>query len=87
MDAVKNSLIEIVQFGLPDDYFQKYPALVQKLSLEDLAKAAKATIHPESMTWVVVGDRAKIEPKIRELGFAEIYVIDGDGNIIPPKKQ
>jgi hypothetical protein len=31
---------------------------------------------------VVVGDRAKIEPKIRELGFAEIHVIDGDGNII-----
>ena len=82
MDAVEGSLTEIVQFGLPDDYFQKYPALVQKLSMEDLAKAAKATIHPESVIWVVVGDRAKIEPKIRELGFAEIHVIDGDGNII-----
>jgi zinc protease len=87
MDAVKNSLIEIVQFGRPDDYYHKYPARVQKLSMEDLAKAAKATIHPESMIWVVVGDRAKIEPKIRELGFAEIHIIDGDGNIIPPKKQ
>ena len=82
MDAVKNSLIEIVQFGRPDDYYQRYPARVQKLSMEDLAKAAKATIHPESMIWVVVGDRAKIEPKIRELGFAEIQIIDGDGNII-----
>lgn len=82
MGAVEDSLTEIVQFGLPDDYFQKYPALVQKLSMEDLAKAAKATIHPESVIWVVVGDRAKIEPKIRELGFAEIHVIDGDGNII-----
>jgi zinc protease len=82
MNAVRNSLIEIVQFGLPDDYYQKYPARVQKLSMEDLAKAAKATIHPESVIWVVVGDRAKIEPKIRELGFAEIHIIDGDGNII-----
>lgn len=87
MNAVRNSLIEIVQFGLPDDYYQKYPARVQKLSMEDLGKAAKATIHPESVIWVVVGDRAKIEPKIRELGFAEIHIIDGDGNIIPPKKQ
>ena len=85
MDAVKNSLIEIVQFGRPDDYYQKYPARVQKLSMEDLAKAAKATIHPESVIWAVVGDRAKIEPKIRELGFTEIHIIDGDGNIIPPK--
>ncbi len=82
MDAVESSLSEIVQFGLPDDHFQKYPALVQKLTLEDLAKAAKTTIHPENLIWVVVGDRAKIEPKIRDLGFAEIHLIDGDGNII-----
>ncbi len=54
---------------------------------EDMAKAAKKTIHPESITWIVVGDRALIEPKIRELGFTEITIIDGDGNIIADKKQ
>jgi hypothetical protein len=32
-----------------------------------------------------VGDRAKIEPKLRELGFGEILLIDGDGNIIQTK--
>jgi len=52
-----------------------------------MAKAAKKTIHPESITWIVVGDRDLIEPKIRELGFTEITIIDGDGNIVPDKKQ
>ncbi len=87
MDAVDGSLGEIVQFGLPDDYFQKYPGRVRKLGIEDVAKAAKKTIRPGSVTWIVVGDRALIEPKIRELGFTEITVIDGDGNVVPDKKQ
>jgi zinc protease len=34
------------------------------------------------VTWVIVGDRAQIEPKIRELGFTDIFVIDADGNVI-----
>ena len=87
MEAVEGSLSEIVQFGLPDDYFQKYPARVRELGIGDMAKAAKKTIRPGSVVWIVVGDRALIEPKIRELGFTEITVIDGDGNVVPDKKQ
>ncbi len=86
MGTVLGSMEEAVQYGLPDDYFQKYPGLVQKLTIADLNKAAAKTVHPESVTWIIVGDRAKIEPKIRELGFSEIYVIDGDGNVIQDKK-
>jgi len=82
MAAVQASLGEIVRFGLPDDYFQKYSGRVQKLTIDDLAKAAKKVVHPEAVTWVIVGDRAQIEPKIRELGFSEVVVIDVDGNVI-----
>ena len=82
MSAVERSLNEIVQYGLPDDYYQKYPARVRQLTLEDVAKAAAKTLHPESVQWVIVGDRAKIEPKIRELGFDEVHLIDADGNIL-----
>jgi zinc protease len=82
MAAVQASLGEIVRYGLPDDYFQKYSARVRKLTIDDLAKAAQKTVHPEAMTWIVVGDRAQIEPKIRELGFTDIFVIDADGNVI-----
>ena len=82
MAAVQASLGEIVSYGLPDDYYQKYSARVQKLTIDDLAKAAKKTVHPESVTWIVVGDRAQIETKIRELGITDIFVIDTDGNVI-----
>jgi len=82
MSAVESSLSEIVQYGLPDDYYRKYPSMVMKLKREDLDKAAQKTLHPEGLVWIIVGDRAQIEPKIRELGYGEIQVIDGDGAVV-----
>jgi zinc protease len=82
MGAVLGSLEEMVEYGLADDYFQRYPGLVQKLTIADLAKAAAKTIHPEGVVWIIIGDRAQIEPKIRELGFTQVTVIDADGNIV-----
>jgi zinc protease len=79
MAAVEQSLIEMVRFGLPDDYYAQYPQRVLQLKIEDLDRAARKVIHPESIVWVVVGDRARIEPGIRELGLGEVYVIDSDG--------
>ena len=41
--------------------------------------AAARTIRPEALTWVVVGDLARIEPALRELGVAPVQVLDADG--------
>jgi zinc protease len=82
MGRVLGSLEEMVEYGLPDGYYQKYPELVRKLTVADLAKAAVKTVHPDGLVWIIVGDRAQIEPKIRELGWGEITVIDADGNVV-----
>ncbi len=78
--AVGNSIGEIVRFGLPEDYFTTYPDKVRALSLNDVTKAAEKVVHPDQLVWVIVGDRAKIEPGIRELGWGEIQLLDTDGN-------
>jgi zinc protease len=82
MTAVEQSLTEMVRFGLSDDYYKQYPQRVRQLEIEDLNRAARNAIHPESVIWLVVGDRTVIEPKIRELGFGEISVIDSDGKAV-----
>jgi zinc protease len=82
MTAVEQSLTEMVRFGLSDDYYKQYPQRVRQLEIEDLNRAARNAIHPESVIWLVVGDRVVIEPKIRELGFGEIVVIDSDGKAV-----
>lgn len=82
MTAVMDSIADIVQYGLPEDIYQKYSSRIRNLSVSDLNRAAKTAIHPESITWIIIGDLAKIEPKIRELGYKDIYVIDEDGDFI-----
>ncbi|MNR34378.1 hypothetical protein D3C85_1521470 [compost metagenome] len=41
--------------------------------------AARAIVGDGPTTWVVVGDRAAIEPKIRALNLGEVQVVDTEG--------
>ena len=83
--AVGGSLAEMVRFGLPDDYFDTYASKVRALQVTDLNTTAKQVVHPDKVVWVVVGDRAKIEAGLRELGIGEIRLIDADGRVLNPK--
>jgi zinc protease len=68
-----------VQFGLPDDYYDTMASKIRALQTGDVANAAKIVMHPDHLIWVVVGDRAKIEAGIKELGLGEIRYLDADG--------
>ena len=79
LDAVGQSINEMVQYGLPEDYYETYAGKVRALKTNDVEDGAKAIVHPDNLIWVVVGDRAKIEPGIKELGLGEIRLLDADG--------
>ena len=79
LDAVGQSIIDLVQFGLPDDYYETYAGKVRALKTGDVDDAAKLIVHPDNMVWVVVGDRSKVEAGIKELGLGEIRFLDADG--------
>ena len=82
LNAVGQSILEIVQFGLPEDYYETYAGKVRALTTTDVEQGAKAIVRPDHLIWVVVGDRAKIEPGIKELGLGEIRLLDADGKPI-----
>jgi zinc protease len=82
IDSVGFSIIDQLKFGLPDDYYETMAGKISALKGSDLDAAAKQAIHPGSMVWVVVGDRAKIEQGIKELNFGKIHFIDADGHPI-----
>src|ERR1043166_1902226 len=79
---VSRSIAEILRYGLPEDYFKTYPDKVLALTLPDVTKAAETVVRPDHLIWVIVGDLAKIEPGIRELGLGEIRLIDTNGNLV-----
>ncbi len=80
IDEVGNSILEQVQFGLPDDYYDTFARKVRSLAVPAVTDAAKSTIHPDNLVWIVVGDRARIEAPIRQLGLGEVRFLDADGN-------
>ncbi len=80
--AISGSIVTMVKYNLPDDYYQKYPQKLKSLNIDEVKEAAKKVIKPNNLVWVVVGDRAKIEKEIIELNLGEIHFIDSDGNLI-----
>lgn len=79
IDSVSESILQQVQFGLPDDYYETLAGKIRALKTSDVADAAKTLIHPDNLVWVVVGDRAKIEAGVRELNLGEIRILDSSG--------
>lgn len=82
LSAVSGSISDIVRFGLPDDYYQTYASKIQALNLEQIRKVAPLVVHPSRTTWVIVGDRAKIEKGLRELNLGELKLLDADGGLM-----
>jgi zinc protease len=76
MDRVMSSVEDLVEYDLPEDYYQTYAGKVRALTLADIGKSAQEVVQPNHLIWVVVGDRVKIEAGIRELGLGEVRLLN-----------
>ncbi|MGB2675706.1 MAG: pitrilysin family protein [Candidatus Acidiferrum sp.] len=70
----------ILQYNLPEDYYNTYTQKVLAVTPEYANEIAKKYILPSHLVWVVVGDMSKVEAGIRELNIGEVHKIDADGN-------
>jgi zinc protease len=67
-------------FGLPDDYWDTYPAKVMAVSAEDVERVARKYLNPETAQIVAVGDARKIKPVLEQYGAVEVY--DNSGKVV-----
>lgn len=77
-NAVLGTLTGLVRYNRPDDYVFQRKAQIEALDVAQV-KAAAATIDPDALTWVVVGDLKQIEKPVRALKFGEVTIVDADG--------
>lgn len=63
------ALISLDTLGRPDDYYEKLPARYRAMKASDLDAAARKAIRPDDLIWIVVGDAAKVEPQLKDLGL------------------
>ncbi|MBB5316830.1 M16 family metallopeptidase [Tunturibacter empetritectus] len=80
--ASVGGLRQIFIYSLPTDYFAKLPARFEAVTPAEVAKAAQTDVHPDQLILMAVGDRAKIEPGLKELNLGPIEYRDTTGNII-----
>ena len=80
--AVSGAIAEMITFGWPDDYVRSLKARLEAQSDDGVRAAARESLDPGRLTWVVIGDLATIEQPIRDLGLGEVRVLDADGKVI-----
>ena len=69
-------------YGRPDDYYETLASRYRALTAPELDAAAKAAIDPAKLTWVVIGDAAKVKPKLDLLHIpVEVIGTTPDANV------
>jgi predicted Zn-dependent peptidase len=66
---VLGALLGNQRLGRPDSYQASLPGLYRAVDAAQLNAAAKQWLHPEGLTFIVVGDRGKVEPQLKDLGL------------------
>lgn len=78
--ALANGLSSLARFNRPDDYLITWGNKVNSLKLTEVREAAKEVLHPEKLTWIIIGDRKTVEPQLKALKLKNIKILDRDGN-------
>lgn len=76
--SIAGQMGDLYVYDLPMDEWKNYLSKVGQVSLDQAMKTAKARIHSDALLIVVVGDRAKIEAGVRELGIGEVEILNPD---------
>lgn len=76
LSSIASLMSELVLYDLPEDYWTKSMSEINAVTTDMASKAAKQHLQPDALMVVVVGDRQKIESKIRELNLGEIEIFD-----------
>lgn len=78
--GVINFLVQSIILNRGTDYPGKYSSILKNLTLTDIQNAAAKVVKPQSLTWLIIGDRSKIEAGIRELNFGPVKILDANGD-------
>lgn len=71
----------IAVFGLPDDYYDRYPERILSVTREKLLEVAQRHLDPERIAIVAVGPAAELEPQFEGLGSLTVGTAEGEPEV------
>src|SRR3712207_505602 len=78
-DAIAAALANLLLFGLPEDYFDRYRERIRAVTTADVLRVARQHRHPELLQVVVVGNPALVREPLAALGVGTITEQDVEG--------
>ena len=69
-------VINLLLHDLPDDYFRTFKDRITSVTLDDVHRAGVKRVRPNNLNILVVGDRAEVEPGLRELNLPLVILND-----------
>jgi zinc protease len=84
--AIAGSMGSIFLYNRPLDYYATLPAKYAAVTAADVERVAKEDVHPDQLIIVAAGDRAKIEPQLKEANLGPIEVRDINGKLVTDPK-
>lgn len=76
--AVLEGVAKIAAYHRPDDFYIRLPDRYKAMTARQLDSVARASLNPAALTWVVVGDAAKVKPQLAKLGLPVEVVKAGE---------
>jgi zinc protease len=64
--------LELVQNGLPLNYWETYPAKIQAVTAEDVQRVARKYLGKDRIQVIAVGERKQIEEGLKQFGTIEV---------------
>src|SRR3546814_14303620 len=77
-NGIGQYLLDQQAYDLPDDDSARYPASVGALSLAEANAEGAGLIGHRPLTWVGVGDRARIDAGVRQRRLGQVLVVEQD---------
>lgn len=77
--AILRSWVDVLQFDLDDDWWNRYPEQVRALDSASVGDVASRHLDADRLVYVVVGDRAVLEESLRALDLGPVVALDPDG--------
>lgn len=75
--AMLQNAITRWQFGLPADYWDRYPERIMAIDEDQVQSMAKKYLDPSRLQIVAVGNEEAVARTLRKLGAVDVYDVDG----------
>jgi len=84
---IAGQIEELVIYGLPDDYFNRYTERILAVTASDVERVARKYIDTENLAFVIVGDRKLIGESVTALKLAPAKFLTVEDVLGPAPKE